>query len=168
MAHSLRTLLKNRLHQARKTVVLGVGSDLRSDDVAGLLVAQSLKTTLKNKSLSRRLKVVFGCTAPENMTGQIRRLKPSHIIIVDSAQMGKKAGAIELIEYGSIDGVSFSTHQLPLEILARYLREELECDVFVIGIQPKSIKFGFAVSREVKSAASRLAAAIAAATSAAA
>jgi hydrogenase 3 maturation protease len=156
MAQSLKTLLKNRLKGARKIVVLGVGSDLRADDVAGLLVAEHLQHSLRGKK-SGRLRVVFGDTAPENMTGPIRRHQPSHVVIVDSAEMEKKAGTITLIDSEKIEGVTFSTHQLPLSIMARYLGQELACEVLVIGIQPNSITFGGSVSSPVKKAAGQLA-----------
>ena len=154
---NLATLLKNRLASARKVVVLGVGSELRADDAAGLMVCRALKNPSKDNKLSRRLKVVFGETAPENMTGLVRRLKPTHVIIVDCADISKKAGAIALIEHDAVKGVSFSTHQLPMEIMAGYLERELNCDVIVIGIQPKTIKFGAPVSGAVKKAALKLA-----------
>jgi hydrogenase 3 maturation protease len=156
MAQGLKTLLKNRLAGARKVVVVGVGSDLRADDVAGLLVVERLQHFLRGKK-SCRLRVVFGDTAPENMTGPIRRHQPSHVVIVDSAEMQKKAGAITLIDPEKIKGVSFSTHQLPLSIMVRYLGQELACEVLVIGIQPNSVAFGGPVSGCVKRSAGRLA-----------
>jgi hydrogenase 3 maturation protease len=157
MAQSLKTLLKNRLSGAGSVVVLGVGSSLRADDAAGLLVAENLKSLLKHRSLSRRVKIILGCTAPENMTGEIRRFKPTHVIIVDCAQMGRKAGTSLLIEPEAINGVSFSTHQLPLEIFIRYLSQEIGCDSVVVGMEPKNIKFGTVVSPAVMASARKLA-----------
>jgi len=147
MAQTLEIILKNKLKTAKKVVLLGVGSDLRGDDAAGMLVAGRLKSSLK---------VVFGSTAPENMTGEVRRLQPTHLIIVDAAQMGKKAGAIEVIEPNRVEDVIFTTHQLPLNILARYLKYEVGCEVILVGIQPKTLKFGKPVSREVKASVSKL------------
>lgn len=154
MAQALETILRNKLEtakrakRARRVVLLGVGSDLRGDDAAGMLVASRLKSCLK---------VVFGATAPENLTGEVRRLKPTHLIIVDAAQMGKKAGTIEVIEPDRAEGVTFTTHQLPLNILTHYLKQEVGCEVILIGIQPKTLKFGKPVSSEVKSSVSKLA-----------
>lgn len=152
------TILRNKLKGTRKTLVLGVGSDLRGDDAAGMLAAEHLeKISANNKALKRRLKVLFGATAPENLTSEIRRFKPTHVVIVDAAQLNKRAGAIEVIEADRIEGVTFTTHQLPLSILARYLQEEVGCQIILIGIQPKTLAFAKPVSREVLTSASKLA-----------
>ena len=148
MAQTLETHLKSRLKNAKKVVVLGVGSDLRADDAAGMLVAELLKP---------HVKVVFGATASENLTGEVRRLKPTHLIIIDAAQMGKKPGAIEIIEPGRIEGITFTTHQLPMSIIARYLNQEIGCEIILIGIQPKTLKFGDKVSPQVKASVAQLA-----------
>ncbi len=92
---NLKTILKNKLKGAKKIAVLGVGSSLKSDDAAGLLVAEELKK-IKNP----KLKVFFGSTAPENLTGEIIKYKPTHIIIVDSVDMDQKPGSILLIDPG--------------------------------------------------------------------
>ena len=39
---NLKVLLKDKLNKARRIALLGVGSEFRGDDVAGILVAKSL------------------------------------------------------------------------------------------------------------------------------
>lgn len=136
--------LKNMLHGAKKIAVLGVGSELRSDDAAGMLVAKNLS--------AKNIDVFLGGTAPENFTGAIKRIKPTHVIIIDCADMKKEPGAVLLIEPAQVSGVSFSTHTLPLNILADYLIKDINCEVIIIGIQPKSIEFKEGVSKEVAKA----------------
>ena len=63
--------LKPELKGASKIVVLGVGSELRGDDIAGILAAENLKGKTSDK-----LQVLIGGTAPENLTGEIKKLKP--------------------------------------------------------------------------------------------
>jgi hydrogenase 3 maturation protease len=63
--------------------------------------------------------------------------------------MGKEAGTISLIPMERIEGMSASTHSLPLSMLARYLKLELNCEVVLLGIQPKSIKPWGLLSAEV-------------------
>ena len=153
----LTSLLKNKLQGAKRVVLLGIGSELRADDAAGMLLAQALKSF---SSGHKKLKVLFGSTAPENLTGEVKRLKPSHVVIVDSADTGKRAGDITVLEPEESKGISFSTHQLPLVIMARYLEQALACQVLIIGIKPKNIRFGFSLSKEVKASVKKLAAAI--------
>ena len=146
MSPDLKLNLKKRLNKASCVVLVGVGSELRGDDGAGLLVAQKLKVK------SKKLKVLIGGTAPENLTGEIKRLKPSHLIIVDSADFQAAPGAVEVLGYDKIGGHSFSTHSAPLKMMIDYLLADISFEPIVIGIQPRSLEFGAAVSEEVKAA----------------
>jgi len=142
---NLKTILKQKLKDAKRIVVLGIGSELRADDAAGLIVAEELK---KIKNL--KLKVFLGSTAPENFTGEIIKFKPTHILIVDSVDTDQKPGFILLINPDEVGGVSFSTHMLPVKMMVDYLLASLECEIIIIGIQPKILLFGETISKEVK------------------
>ena len=87
--------------------------------------------------------------APENRTGEIRKFAPDLVLIVDAAEMGEKPGTIQLIPEESIDGMSASTHSMPLSMLAHYLKLALSCTVTFLGIQPDSNEIGENVSGEV-------------------
>jgi hydrogenase 3 maturation protease len=63
--------------------------------------------------------------------------------------MGERVGAVQWIPEESIDGMSASTHSLPLSILARYLKLELNCSVAILGIQAASNEVGEDVSQQV-------------------
>ena len=93
---SLTTELKNRLKAAKRIAVLGVGSELRGDDVAGMLVAGAVQKK------SKKIRVFLGATAPENLTGEIIKFKPTHLIIVDTADIKEKPGTI-LFEIAGVD-----------------------------------------------------------------
>jgi hydrogenase 3 maturation protease len=141
--------LKSRLQKAKKIVILGVGSALRGDDVAGILVAEDLIKSCRCK----KIKVLLGHTAPENLTGQIRHFKPEYLVMVDSAEMGKRPGTAALLDLKKLSGVSFSTHQLPLNILADYIIKDIGCKILVVGIQPARLEFASLPTKEVKKAA---------------
>jgi hydrogenase 3 maturation protease len=152
---NLEKSLKSRLKDAERIAVLGVGSELRGDDIAGILVAQGF---LKP---SKKLKAFIGNTAPENFTGEIKRFNPTHLIIVDSADMVKtKAGTIKLIDSKDISNFSFCTHRLPLKIMADYLIKCINCEIIFLGIQPKTLDFGVSCSGDVKKAVKRVSGAI--------
>lgn len=150
---NLKKTLKNRLKGAEKLAVLGVGSELRGDDAAGVLVVKQLERFCGRSSALERIKVFNGATSPENLTGEIKRFKPTHLLIVDSSDSGKNPGSITLIEPEKISGISFSTHRLPMKILNEYLRKSINCDTIFIGIEAKSVDFCASVSKEVKAAA---------------
>jgi hydrogenase 3 maturation protease len=122
---------------------------MRSDDAAGLLVARLLSQRHRGMDAERLLIVEAGL-APENSTGQLRRFHPDVVLIVDAADMGATPGAaIQWIPEESIDGMSASTHSLPLSVLARYLKLDLSCTVAILGIQAVSNEIGENVSPEV-------------------
>jgi hydrogenase 3 maturation protease len=131
--------LKKFLKNAKQIAILGVGSELRGDDSAGLLVARHIQDNFKNSH--SQLKIFFGFTAPENLTGEIKEFKPTHLIIIDAADMGIKPGKAVLLKPCQLKGISFSTHQLPLNILTDYLSKTLRCKIIIIAIQPKKLNF---------------------------
>jgi hydrogenase 3 maturation protease len=147
---ALKKKLKNKLSGARRIAVLGVGSDICSDDLAGMRVAELLKTGLKKYQGSVKFKFFAGGTAPENFTGEIKKFKPTHLVIVDCADFGKKPGVVSMFGIEEIGGISFSTHRLPANIMADYLMQSVKCDCLIIGIQPKTLQFGESLSKEVR------------------
>jgi hydrogenase 3 maturation protease len=124
--------LKRELSTAKKVVILGIGNELYDKDSLGLLAAKEIEKS----HLSGRYQVFLAGTAPENFTGKIRELSPSHVIFIDAADMGKEPGTIEIIGKDRIASVTLSTHNLPFSLLAEYLTKETGCKVIIIGIQP--------------------------------
>jgi hydrogenase 3 maturation protease len=159
LLRSLRTLLDD----AQRVVVLGVGSDLRGDDAAGVLVAARLLEALgmDDRRGGPEVLVLDGSTAPENLTGPIKRFEPTHVVIVDSAIMGLEPGAVEMLRAGEAGGVPFCTHALPISVTADYLVAECGAWVGVIGIQPQDVGFGVAVTPAVEAAVAEVAAVLA-------
>ena len=149
---NLKVLLKDKLNKAQRIALLGVGSELRGDDVAGVLVAKSLAAKVKN----RKFKVFLGETAPENLTGEIKKFKPTHLLIIDAADIGKKSGSVSMLCAKDIAGATFSTHRLPVKLIADYLSCSISCDTIVLGIHPESFVFGKLPSQKIKKAAKEL------------
>jgi hydrogenase 3 maturation protease len=143
---SLHVLLNQP--RAERIAILGVGNPMRSDDAAGVLVAELLLRREWEKSTDRVLVLEAG-QAPENSTGKLRRFHPDVVLIVDAADMGEMPGTVQWIPEESIDGMSASTHSLPLSMLARYLKLELNCMVAILGIQAVSNEVGESISPEV-------------------
>lgn len=134
--------------QLTKTVIMGIGNDLRSDDAAGVLVARALLESRLIRDL-RHVVVMDAGHAPENGTAALRLFAPGNILLIDAAEMGELPGTIRWIDMDELDGMSASTHSMPLSMLAEYLALELDCDVRMLGIQPRSNDVGQTVSAEV-------------------
>ena len=156
----LEKYLKNKLEKARAVAVMGIGSELRGDDGAGMIVARRLEKSL-SKVKRPRIKIFHGSTAPENLTGEIRLFKPSHLLIVDSVEIGERPGTVLVLSPEDMGGgVSFSTHKMPAKILADYLSKSVGCSIIMIGIQPGSLKFGSKISRSISDSSREVASAI--------
>ena len=130
---------------------MGIGNTFRNDDAAGILVARELLQR-ECAANARHLLVIQAGHAPENVTGELRSFAPDLILLIDAAEMRDVPGAICWVPIQSIEGMSASTHSLPLSMLARYLTLELNCVVSLIGIQPKSNEVGEIISTEVSQA----------------
>ncbi len=157
---NLKKKLQKRLDKAARILFLGVGSELRGDDAAGMILAQNLKTRLRGRT-DRRIRVLLGGTAPENLTGPIKRFRPSHLVILDAADLGKRPGEAVLIELGNVNDATFGTHVLSMDILVKYIRETVPLEAFLLGIQPLSLDFGRPLTPRVASSVGKLAAMLA-------
>jgi hydrogenase 3 maturation protease len=158
---TLETTLKRKLENARRVAVLGVGSELRGDDVAGVLAAQHIEKIIARKNTPPEIRVFIGETAPENLTGEIKKFQPTHLIIIDAADFNKKPGHIEIMNPDTIAGASFCTHSLPIKVLTDYLLQSFKFEAITIGIQPKTLTFGSKPSKPVADATKRLSSTIA-------
>ena len=188
--------------------VLAVGSPLRGDDAAGLLVARHLRELLdgaqsppasggtlkpavglgvsQDHPLTGKnplegathdhdprdhepaqitqhnvrgipVTIILGETAPENFTGEIKRLAPSHVVLVDAADFGRAPGEIDLLDPADADNPSMSTHALPVRVMIDYLRRFIDCRFLILGVQPAVRGFGKPVTPAVAAAAEYLA-----------
>lgn len=149
------TRLAGLWQSSRKIVFLGVGSPLRADDSVGLYVVEQLQKALAIPP-DKEVHFFLGESAPENFSGEIRRICPDTLVIVDAANVGTEPGTAVVIDRHEIGGVSFSTHMLPLKILTDYLVTTTGCEVLVVGIQPKLLEFAYPISDEVKKAAQQI------------
>jgi hydrogenase 3 maturation protease len=137
-----------------RAAFVGVGNALGGDDAAGLEVARVIR---QRGAASETWLALEGGAAPENLTGSLRAFAPEIIVLVDAAHLGEVPGAVMWVETEAIDGVSASSHSLPLSLLAKYLTGELNAPVFIIGIQPMQNEFDTALSAPVKNAAEHVA-----------
>jgi hydrogenase 3 maturation protease len=134
---------------ARSLAVVGVGSDLRGDDAAGILISRRLAGHFRDRLDSSVFRVIEGETAPENFTGVLKAFRPSHMIIADCADFGRKPGETVWATTREIEGISFSTHRLPLFVFTDYLLKTFPCDIRILGIQPGTLELFHPVTEPV-------------------
>lgn len=149
----IQSFLEKNIKPGLKYAVMGVGSELRSDDCAGMHFIGYMSRKLKRDDVL----LVAGSTAPENFTGVIKDFAPDVLFIIDAAHMGIKPGEVQIIPASDIGGVSFSTHILPLSVVLKYIEAEAGCKAIFIGIQPKTTEQGLSMCDEVRAGAECLA-----------
>ena len=131
-----------------KTVVIGVGNELKADDGIGLRVAKELQKELAGKET-----MVIPAEVPENHIQPIAKFRPELLVLVDSADFRGKAGDIRAIRDDEISKVFTNTHSVPLILLLEAIKKQVpKTRTIFIGIQPKTMDFGKPMSREVKQA----------------
>jgi hydrogenase 3 maturation protease len=132
-----------RLEGCSRIALLGVGCELRGDDAAGLLLVRELAIMVRKRPFSRlQFEGFEGGNAPENATGFIKGFRPSHIIVADAADISLPPGEWREINPEDINGISFSTHTLPMGIITEYLQQATAAAISIIGIQPGNLDFG--------------------------
>jgi hydrogenase 3 maturation protease len=148
--------LKSEPENPPRIAILGVGNEFRSDDAAGVLIARALSN--RACALDREhLLIIEAGHVPENTTGELRKFAPDLVLMIDAAEIGGQPGAIQWIPEEAIDGMSASTHSLPLSMLARYLTLDLHCTVALLGVQPGSNEISNGISEEVSQAIQEIA-----------
>lgn len=144
---------KARLQQLRRShkriAFVGVGHPLHGDDAAGITIIQRLMQVQPDHPDTL---YTHGGSAPENITGQVRRFHPDLVVFVDAVQMDTAPGTIQLIDLCDTMNTQASTHALPLTMLAGYFERVTGCAVIVLGIQPHNLDFAAPLSPAVSAA----------------
>jgi hydrogenase 3 maturation protease len=148
---TLKTILASRLQgiSPDKVVFVGVGNRLRGDDAIGPVLIDLLKDKVPHG--------IDADSAPENVTLAVRRLEPSVIIFLDAATFGACPGYVKIVEAGDMEKLEASAHNFSLDVVMEYLENATGADVFLIGVQPKSIIDGEELTPEVNDALGRIA-----------
>jgi len=129
-----------------RTTVWCLGNPLRGDDGVGVRCGELLLETP-----CPHLEIVLCETVPENFSAPLRRNPPDFLVIIDACAMGTAPGTIRLLDPDCLDGLTETTHGLPL---GQILREALPRErIAVIGIEPKETGFSLDLSPEVEAAA---------------
>jgi len=143
-----------RTNSSGKIAIVGIGNELRGDDAAGLVLIDKLNSI---EVSSKQITWFSTGAVPENCTGHLRKISPEYAILVDAAQMDLDPGQIAVIEPDTISGFSGSTHSLPFDIIIKYIREEIRCRVWILGIQPANNEVLAPLSPQVRQAVESIA-----------
>lgn len=153
LTQTVLRLSNNAAPDPPRLAVVGLGHEMRGDDGAGVAIARLLQLSQAPDS---SFMVIDAGLAPENQIGPLRRFGPAWVLLIDAVQMDATPGAVCWLDWQATTGFSPSTHRLPPHVLARYVIQELRCEVALLGIQPKNTAIGAPLSIGVWQAIARV------------
>lgn len=114
-----------------KVALVGVGHPMRGDDFVGSFI---LKTLMKRIRTDRV--VLFDAEdGIEWVTSKIAGFNLRHLVLLDACQMNADPGEVALISLAETSYPFFTTHGIPLKLLASKLLPSVE--VSILAIQPE-------------------------------
>jgi hydrogenase maturation protease len=123
---------------------------LRGDDYVGSYVAKEIIKTNGRRS-SDRVYVFDAEDYVERVITRLTRINPKQVIFIDACEMGLRPAETKLMPVDETSYPFFTTHGIPLKVLAEQLL--MGCKVWVLAIQPKDTEFGEVLSPEIRDAA---------------
>lgn len=128
-----------------KTLWVGIGNVLRSDDGAGVYICRKIKE-------NQRASVLVAEVSIENYIGKINSLNPDILVLVDCVNLNDVPGTYKLLGLNDLEDFTFNTHNISLQRLGDFFPMQ----VYVLGIQPGNLNFGEILSDEVKQSADEI------------
>ena len=143
-SNNIKQILIDWLGKEFRLVIIGIGNLLKSDDGLGVVIVNELQ----GKTTENVLLIDCG-TVPETYVGPIRKFNPSHVLMMDAAELNSNPGTIRFVFPDEIQGLAIYTHSLPLNVFADYLKKETNTEIALLAVQPKNLDFGESLSPEV-------------------
>ncbi len=140
---------------AERVVIIGMGNELRADDAVGLLVVRLLKPYSHN-----RLHVFEGHMTPDVFIAPSCAAQPTHLLIVDAAELHKKPGTWQVLLPNEVEEGLFTTHTIPVVEMAAEIQRRCGAKVAFLGIQPKQSKECLHAAEEIADIISKSTAAL--------
>jgi len=146
-----RIELEKITSSTEKLALVGIGHPLRSDDFVGSYVAKRLIERQSKHELSGGVHIFDGEDNVEALISRIADLEPEHVIFIDACEMKTDPGETQLISVTQTGYPFFTTHGVPLKVLAEKLLSNSQ--VWILAIQPKQTGFGEQLSPEIRAVA---------------
>ncbi|MFX0134812.1 MAG: hydrogenase maturation protease, partial [Candidatus Hodarchaeota archaeon] len=101
--------------------------------------------------------LVEGETAPLTFINEIYEWNPTHLILLDAADLKKSPGTIEFLQKEEMPLYSISSHSMSKNLLLDFLYASLlDLEIIIIGIQVENIFHEKGISETVKIAVDKL------------
>jgi hydrogenase 3 maturation protease len=136
-----------------KVALVGVGHPLRGDDYVGSYIAKRIIETTDG-TLPDGAFILDAEGNVEALIMTLAGLGLKHVVFIDACEMMARPGETNLLSVTETSYPFFTTHGIPLKVLAERLLSKSE--VWVLAIQPKQSEFGDRLSQELRSAANSI------------
>jgi hydrogenase 3 maturation protease len=149
LLNDIETELKGWFFGAKKVVIAGIGDSLRSDDNIGPKIVEALQRKVRSEVL------LLECeTVPESYILDIEQFRPSHVLLIDAAEMNLEPGSAKIVGAETIPKTSaVSSHVLPLSVFCEYLQKATSAKIALLLVQPKSMDLEEGLTPEVQASA---------------
>ena len=144
------TYLLKSTSSSNRVALVGIGHPLRGDDYAGSLI---VKAFVKNAgNYSRNGLYIFDAEDDvEGIISKLAALHPKHVIFIDACEMKMRPGELKLLSIEDTSYPFFTTHGIPLKLLAQNFL--LGSEVWMLAIQPESLELADHLSTKLSETA---------------
>jgi len=134
----------------KNTIIMGIGSDLKSDDRVGIYIAEEI-------SKIGEYEVIIAGPTPEHWVGFIVNRGYKKLLIIDAVICGDSPGEIQFFDINEISERFGLTHSSSLHLFSDFLVKEGKVkSIKILAIEPESVDIGTELSIEVKKASEKV------------
>jgi len=128
-----------------RVCLMGLGNIDRGDDGFGVCLAEELQEAGVPD-------VVVAGTTPEDYVGRIADQGFDRLIFLDAVEFGVSPGSVALLNAREICAryPQISTHKISLGVLAKWVRAGSKTKVWLLGVQPDSVRPGQTLTPTVR------------------
>jgi hydrogenase maturation protease len=136
-----------------RVCVMGLGNIDYGDDGFGVYLAESIAARLAgsgNTSLARH--VINAGTTPERLVGSVMGKDYDRLVFLDAVEFRGEPGSVLLLNADETKArfPQISTHKMSIGLLAQYIKTSEGTDVWLLGVQPGSLKPSQGLSASVQ------------------
>jgi len=143
---NIKQLLKSA-SSINRVVLVGVGHPLRGDDYVGSQIVKTLAEHVESQ-LPDGVYLFDAEGDVETIVTKLADTAPRHVIFIDACEMKLRPGETRLLSIEETSYPFFTTHGIPLKVLAEQLLPKSRA--WVLAIQPKQIEFSEELSPEIR------------------
>ncbi|NHI92438.1 MAG: hydrogenase maturation protease [Candidatus Lokiarchaeota archaeon] len=151
----VKEFLEKEIPLDGRIVIIGIGNNQRQDDEAGLKVVENLMRDIQD--IPDNYYLIEGIGPPQYYIHDINDWKPTHLLMIDAADLGLSPGSIRIIDKKFLSRSSLSSHALSKNTLLDFLISfNPELKIFILGIQAESIMIEGEMTKSVLSSVEEL------------